>query len=46
MPDTGSYYHAGYVVAGALYAVYALGLWRRAEYVRARLRASRRARHL
>jgi len=30
-PDTGSYYHAAYVIAGLLYAGYVLSLWWRSR---------------
>jgi len=33
-PDTTSYYHAAYVVAGALYLGYVLSLWWRARRFR------------
>jgi hypothetical protein len=38
-PDTSAYMYAAYAVAGAVYALYALSLWRRRREVRARLRA-------
>lgn len=33
-PDTTSYYHAAYLVAGALYAGYVFSLWWRARRLR------------
>jgi hypothetical protein len=36
-PDTSAYYHAAYIVATVLYAVYICALWRRARRVRSRL---------
>ena len=35
-PDTAAYYHAAYVIAGVLYAGYALSLWLRARAARRR----------
>lgn len=31
IPDTASYYHAAYIVAGVLYTGYVLSLWWRAR---------------
>ena len=42
-PDTSGYMYAAYLVAAAIYALYALSLWRRRRAVRARLRALERA---
>jgi hypothetical protein len=42
MADTAAYYHAAYVVAGVLYALYAASLVSRRRAVRARLAALER----
>lgn len=34
MPDTSAYYHAAYVIAGAIYAGYVFSLWWRARRAR------------
>lgn len=36
MPDNAGYYHAAYVAAAVIYALYALSLWRRRRALRAR----------
>jgi hypothetical protein len=35
-PDTAAYFHAAYVIAGVLYAGYAVSLWWRARAARLR----------
>ena len=44
MAETGFYYHAAYTVAGAIYVLYTLSLWRRSASVRKRLAALESAR--
>lgn len=36
MAQTGFYYHAAYIVAGVIYVLYTLSLWRRSASVQKR----------
>jgi heme exporter protein D len=41
-PDNAGYYHAAYAAAVAIYALYAMSLWRRRARVRAALQRTAR----